>query len=167
MRRKRWTGWYNALYEWYYGHPLTAGILCTALTLGFAWAAFAQLRESSLYVFLFLVLGIFQCIGAVSYFKLACRRRRRRLAIAESWPAEEGYIAELQEKVVSNGILVVEVAYTYEVAGQRYTGRESFSFVRDEDAATFGGWFKERVVRVHYRLNNPSVSVLDLENIRT
>ena len=67
--------------------------------------------------------------------------------------------------VRGNGFLVVTLAYTYKVADERYAGRESFAFIRDEDAARFENGCKQRPVQVHYRLDKPSVSVLAREDL--
>ena len=52
-----------------------------------------------------------------------------------SWPVADSYVAHVEEKRDDNGFLVVTLAYTYKVADERYVGRESFPFLRDNDAA--------------------------------
>jgi len=91
--------------------------------------------------------------------------RARRLRTSEDWPIADGYIAQIEENRDRNGFLVVTLAYTYKVADERYVGRESFPFIRDEDAARFEDGCKERSVRVHYRPDKPSVSALVRESV--
>ncbi len=88
----------------------------------------------------------------------------RRLRTSANWPVADGYIAQIEERRDDNGLLVVTLAYTYKVADERYVGRESFPFLRDEDAARFEAGCKERPVRVHYRPDKPSVSALARES---
>ena len=59
----------------------------------------------------------------------------RQLRTSANWPVADGYVAQVEEKRDDNGLLVVTLAYTYKVADERYAGRESFPFLRDEDAA--------------------------------
>jgi hypothetical protein len=93
--------------------------------------------------------------------------KQRRLRIASYWPTAEGYIALAEEKRDDNGFLVVTLAYTYKVDDERYDGRESFPFVRDEDAARFEAGCRQRTVLVHYRPDKPSVSALARQSIPT
>jgi hypothetical protein len=89
----------------------------------------------------------------------------RRLRTSSNWPVADGYVAQVEEKRDDSGLLVVTLAYTYKVADERYVGRESFPFLRDEDAARFEAGCKERSVRVHYRPDKPNVSALARESI--
>jgi hypothetical protein len=91
--------------------------------------------------------------------------KSRRLRNAAHWPIAQGYVAQVEEKRDDNGFLVVTLAYTYKVEDERYVGRESFPFVRDEDAAQFEAGCKERSVLVHYRPDKPQVSVLSRESM--
>jgi hypothetical protein len=91
--------------------------------------------------------------------------KARRLRNAAHWPIAQGYVAQIEENRDDNGFLVVTLAYTYKVEDERYAGRESFPFVRDEDAARFEAGCRERTVLVHYRPDKPEVSVLARENI--
>ena len=86
--------------------------------------------------------------------------RAWRLRASETWPIAEGYVAQIEEKRDNNGFLVVTLAYTYKVGEERYVGRESFPFIRDEDAARFEAGCKERSVQVHYRPDKANVSAL-------
>jgi hypothetical protein len=88
----------------------------------------------------------------------------RQLRTSAGWPVADGYVAQVEEKRDDNGFLVVTLAYTYKVADERYVGRESFPFIRDEDAARFENGCKQRPVRVHYRPDKPSVSALAREH---
>lgn len=88
----------------------------------------------------------------------------RRLRTSANWPIADGYVAEIEEKRDENGFLVVTLAYTYKVADERYVGRESFPFIRDEDAARFEAGCKQRSVQVHYRPDKPNVSALARES---
>jgi hypothetical protein len=90
--------------------------------------------------------------------------KMRQLRSSENWPVADGYVAQIEEKRDDNGFLVVTLVYTYRVADERYVGRESFPFVRDEDAASFEAGCKERSVRVHYRPEKPNVSALARES---
>lgn len=89
----------------------------------------------------------------------------RRQRTSADWPVADGYVAQVEEKRDDNGFLVVTLAYTYRVADERYVGRESFPFIRDEDAARFENGCKQRSVQVHYRPDKPSVSALAREHI--
>jgi hypothetical protein len=93
--------------------------------------------------------------------------KQRRLRIASNWPTTEGYVALVEEKRDDNGFLVVTLAYTYKIGDERYDGRESFPFVRDEDAAKFESGCRNRSVLVHYRPDKPSVSALAQQSIPT
>jgi len=77
----------------------------------------------------------------------------------------EGYIAQIEEERDRHGFLFVTLAYTYKVADERYVGRESFPFIRDQDAAQFEAGYRQRSVIVRYRPDKPSISVLSRENI--
>lgn len=92
-------------------------------------------------------------------------RKLRRLQTSGNWPVADGYIAQIEDKRDDNGFLVVTLAYTYKVADQPYVGRESFPFIRDEDAALFEAGCKERSVRVHYRPDKPNISALARESM--
>ena len=92
-------------------------------------------------------------------------RKVRRLRSSADWPVADGYVAQIEEKRDDNGFLVVTLAYTYKVADERYVGRESFPFIRDEEAARFEAGCKERSVRVHYRPDKPNVSALARESM--
>jgi Protein of unknown function (DUF3592) len=166
MERRPRTGWYNRLYEWTHERPLMMAIWCTVLTLFLAWVIFDHPGKSDFYAVKSFALGLLCCLCAVHYFKVAYHQRKRMLTIAATWPAVDGYIAQVEEKPDHDG-LIVTLAYTYEVDGERHAGRESFPFGRDEDAARFENGFRERTVKVHYRPDKPHVSVLDLENTRT
>jgi len=89
----------------------------------------------------------------------------RQLRTSANWPVADGYVAQVEEKRDDNGLLVVTLAYTYKVADERYVGRESFPFIRDEDAARFENGCKQRSVQVHYRPDKPSVSALAREHM--
>jgi Protein of unknown function (DUF3592) len=91
--------------------------------------------------------------------------KTRQLRTSEDWPIAEGYVAQVEEKGDENGFLVVTLAFTYKVADERYVGRESFPFVRDEDAARYESGCKERSVQVHYRPDKPGVSALARQNM--
>lgn len=108
------------------------------------------------------ILGIVALTALYVFFRHW--RKVRRLRSSANWPIADGYIAQIEEKRDDNGFLVVTLAYTYKVADERYVGLESFPFLRDEDAARFGGGCKERLVRVHYRPDKPNVSALAREN---
>ncbi len=92
-------------------------------------------------------------------------RKLQRLRTSGDWPVADGYVAQIEEKRDDNGFLVVTLAYTYKVADERYVGRESFPFIRDEDAACFEAGCKERSVQVHYRPDKPNVSALARESM--
>jgi hypothetical protein len=79
----------------------------------------------------------------------------------------EGFITEAKENQLNNGFLYLVLAYTYEVEGERYVGRETFSFAPDEEPAKSEAGWRQHTVKVHYRLDKPSVSALDRENLRT
>ena len=106
-------------------------------------------------------------IVALTVFLVLCLSwwKRRRLRVAANWPVADGYVAQVEEKRDDNGILVVTLAYTYKVADERYVGRESFPFIRDEDAARFENGCKQRSVQVHYQPDKPSVSALGREHM--
>ena len=89
----------------------------------------------------------------------------RRLRTAENWPITEGFVAQIEEKRNDAGFLVVTLAYTYKVADERYVGRESFPFGRDEEAARFEAGCRERAVLVHYRPDKPAVSALARQSV--
>jgi hypothetical protein len=91
--------------------------------------------------------------------------RHSTLRTAAHWPTAQGYIAQIEEKRDDNGFLVVTLAYTYKVEEQRYVGRESLSFIRDEQAARFEAGSRERSVMAHYRPDKPQVSVLARQNM--
>jgi len=91
-------------------------------------------------------------------------RAVRRLQTSADWPTVEGYVAEVEDNRDENGFLVVTLGYTYKVADERYVGRESFPFIRDDDAAHFEAGCKQRPVRVHYRPDKPDVSALARES---
>lgn len=86
--------------------------------------------------------------------------RTHRLRASANWPIAEGYVAQIEEKRDDNGFLVVTLAYTYKVADERYVGRESFPFVRDEDEARFESGCKERSVQFTIGLTNPVFRLL-------
>ncbi len=110
---------------------------------------------------------IFIVVGTAIYALSAHFWKQRRLRIASDWPTAEGYVALVEERRDDNGFLIVTLAYTYKVADERYDGRESFPFVRDEDAAKFEAGCRQRSVLVHYRPDKPSVSVLARQGILT
>jgi hypothetical protein len=101
-------------------------------------------------------------IAALTGLSVLCLRwwKKRRLSTAANWPITEGFIAQLEERRDDNGFMIVTLAYTYKVEDERYVGRESFPFVRDEDAAKFEAGCRQRTVRVHYRPDKPNISVL-------
>jgi hypothetical protein len=86
--------------------------------------------------------------------------KKRRLLTASDWPTAEGLVAQIEASRDDNRFLVVTRAYTYKVADERYVGRESFPFIRDQEAAQFEAGCRQRSVQVHYRPDKPSVSVL-------
>ena len=108
---------------------------------------------------------IFIVIGTAAYVAIRHSWKQRRLRIASHWPTTDGYVALIEEKRDNNGFLVVTLAYTYKVADERYDGRESFPFVRDEDAARFEAGCRKRSVLVHYRPDKPNISVLARQNM--
>ena len=87
----------------------------------------------------------------------------RRLRTSENLPVADGYVAQIEEKRDDNGFLVVTLAYTYKVGEERYVGRESFPFIRDEEAARFEAGCKERSAQVRYRPDKPNISALARE----
>jgi hypothetical protein len=112
---------------------------------------------------------MYELIGvvALAVFFAFCHYwwKKRRLRVAANWPVADGYVAQVEEKRDDNGFLVVTLAYTYKVADERYVGRESFPFIRDEDAARFENGCKQRSVQVHYRPDKPGVSALAREHM--
>src|SRR4051812_20319010 len=92
--------------------------------------------------------------------------KKRRLLAASNWPTAEGFAAQIEENRDHNGFLVVTLAYTYKVADERYVGRESFRFIRDQEAAQFEAGCRRRSVQVHYRPDKPSISVLARASIQ-
>jgi len=56
--------------------------------------------------------------------------------------------------------LKLTLAYTYKVEGERYVGRESFTFIRDEMAADFEARYRGQTIPVYYHPNKPHISVL-------
>jgi hypothetical protein len=110
---------------------------------------------------------IFIVAGTAVYALSAHFWKQRRLRTASDWPTAEGYVAFVEENRDENGSLKVTLAYTYKVADERYDGRKSFPFIRDEDAAKFEAGCRQRSVLVHYRPDKPSVSVLARRSIPT
>ena len=159
-------GWYNGIQKWNHEHPFTTAISCTIFTLFFAWSVFDQLGKSNFYAVNSFAWGTVACVCAVHYFKAAHYRRRRNPPLTATWPVVEGYIAKVEENGDGN-FPVITLAYTYVVEGERYAGTESFAFVRDDEAVKFENGCRERTVKVHYRSDKPSVSVLDRESMLT
>ena len=89
--------------------------------------------------------------------------KTRRLTQALDWPLADGYVAQIEESRDDNGFLTITLAYTYKVHDERYVGRESFVFIRDEDAARFEAGSRQRSVKVHYRPDKPHISALARE----
>lgn len=87
--------------------------------------------------------------------------KQRRLNRAVEWPTAEGYVAQIKQIRDDNGLLKVTLAYTYKVQDKRFVGRETFTFIRDDEAARFEAGCKHRSVRAHYRPGKPQVSVLE------
>lgn len=141
-------------------------IICTAFTGFFAWRAFDEMRKFDFYPFGSFGWGAVAFLCAVSWYTVAYHQRKHKLPIPVTWPVVEGYIAEVKENQRDDGFLDIALAYTYEVEGERYVGRESFSFAPDEDKMGLNNGCKEHIVKVHYRIDKPSVSVLDREDIR-
>jgi hypothetical protein len=79
---------------------------------------------------------------------------------AAHWPIAPGHVELIEENRDSGGFLKVTLAYTYCVYGERYVGRETFTFLQDARAAEFERDFRGRAVLVHYKPRKPRVSVL-------
>jgi len=90
--------------------------------------------------------------------------RQVRSSTAQSWPVVEGMVESTSVRVEgfgNNEHEIAEVNYSYQVAGEFYSGaHEVGSRIEFE-------WFPtgSRLV-VHYKPSNPSVSFLDREDLR-
>ena len=67
--------------------------------------------------------------------------------------------------MLRSGFLKVTLAYTYKVGEERYVGRESFIFFREDQAARFEAGCRQRNVLVHYDPQKPHRSVLARERM--
>ena len=85
--------------------------------------------------------------------------QKRKLSRSAEWPMVEGHIEEIEDEII-RGFRQLTLVYTYSVEGERYVGRESFSFVRDEEGGLFKTAYRGRPILVHYRPDKPQVSSL-------
>jgi Protein of unknown function (DUF3592) len=97
---------------------------------------------------------------------LKSRADRKLQSVAKNWPYVYGTVEHAEAKVMGDGktaYWVGELAYSYSVDGDYYSGVHHFS-ARNEDQAwgMVRGW-KERRVAVHYAPDRPSHSVLVME----
>jgi len=99
-------------------------------------------------------------VGATFWWK------RGKLRRAAQWPTAQGYVSQIEESRDDNGFLKVTLAYTYKIEDDRYVGRESFTFIRDGEAAQFEAGCRERPVLVHYQPNKPHISVLSRQQMK-
>lgn len=113
-------------------------------------------KMSSWSVMLAALVGTVVCVMAV--FDVL---KAKRLEQARDWPVAEGSVLQVGESRDDDGFHVT-LTYTYKVQGERFGGSESFVFKKDQDAVRFKERCKERV-RVHYRPDEPQVSVLARE----
>jgi hypothetical protein len=121
--------------------------------------------------------GVVIAMIAAGYAKLAWRRLQGRKA--RSWPVAEGRIeltevgernwwdfsAHLRGGAVRSAKNVAAFGYSYHVAGVVYSGTYKQEFEVEEDAWEFARRLKDRVIRVQYNPNKPSVSVLSEPSI--
>jgi hypothetical protein len=87
--------------------------------------------------------------------------RNRKRNRAADWPIAEGHVEKVADAWdTETGVTRVSLAYSYKVDGEWYSGQESFTFDRDDQAASFKAAYRDRAVFVHYRPNKPRISVL-------
>jgi hypothetical protein len=95
--------------------------------------------------------------------KLYLRRVRKR---AKDWPSVQAIIEHTRSRQLDNDEgkgWVGELAYSYSVNGEYYAGFHHFTARHEADAErSIEGW-KDRRVMAHYKPNDPSVSVLLVE----
>jgi len=99
---------------------------------------------------------------------LKSRADRKLQSVAKNWPYVYGTVEHAEAKVMGQGktaYWVGEVAYSYAIDGDYYSGVHHFS-AKNEDQAwgIVRGW-KDRRVVVHYAPGRPSSSVLIMEEL--
>jgi hypothetical protein len=101
-----------------------------------------------------------------SVFAVLDLRKARSLRRAQDWPVVEGSIIHIGEQRDENGCEKVTITYSYTVQNQLYAGSESFTVRQDREAAQFKAAFSDGTIRVHYRPDNPDISVPHLQRAR-
>ncbi len=82
------------------------------------------------------------------------------LRLAEHWPIAHGHVELIEQSRDDKGFLTITLAYTYKVDGERYVGRDSFKFLRDQKAASFEDDYRGKEVLIHYKPGRPQTSLL-------
>lgn len=97
-------------------------------------------------------------VSVIAIFEL---RKARMMIQAQNWPLAEGDVLGTHQSRDADGVVKVTLTYTFKVHDERFGGCESFTFSGEDDAEVFESGCRERILRVHYRQDNPDISVLD------
>ena len=99
--------------------------------------------------------------GALSLWRFVQWRRFRGW---QSWPLAQGHVEESTSREVrtrNSHYWVVEVAYSYEISGQFYSGRFTRDFFHERDASEFETQMRGRNVLIRYNPQAVERSRLD------
>jgi hypothetical protein len=98
--------------------------------------------------------------------QLKARADKRVQSGAKNWPYAYGTVEHAEAKMIGDGkaaYWVGELAYSYTVDGEYYSGSHHLSAKGEDEAWEIVRGWKERRVTVHYLPARPSTSVLVME----
>jgi hypothetical protein len=98
---------------------------------------------------------------AVSTMAIFEARKARKAKEARDWPVAEGDVLQTSRNRDPDGVLKVNLTYTYKVHDERFGGSESFTFASEHDAERFESGCRQQKLKVHYRQDEPEICVLD------
>ena len=132
------------------GRGLALRVVRGVIALAYLFSFFSRGHRTTAIVIL--VGGLVVGVAAETGVRLSRRRSLRR---AQAWPITQAHIESAKILQIDG-----EIAYSYSVNGEYYSGSHKRQFGNEEEAFAFIDAFKGKTVLVNYDPGNHAVSVL-------
>lgn len=130
--------------------------------LAIFFGAFIQVRDAGAGSTVGIVMALVVVLALIS-FEFA---RWIKFRSADSWSVTQGTIENLEVKEVctrSTHYFVVDVAYSYSVNGEYFSGRFSQTFETESEASDYSQSLKSRPLSLRYKPTNVEISSPQLQ----
>jgi hypothetical protein len=138
-----------------------AGALFVVVGTYFVWRSFTELhhREAGDGTAIAAFLALASCLAAIEFVS------RQKFKGWRSWPVSEASVEDVQVREVRtrhNHYFVAELAYSYVVNGEYYSGRSTRDFAKESDASDYASHARGAKTIVRYNPQHPYRSKADL-----